>query len=73
MAAVAGNQETQATQLQLLVLHQLYKPYISGESNFLSSLVNIQAAFETIFVSSRLSHWMKSYQFPPSFPSDNCF
>ena len=32
MAAVAGSvQDTQATQLQLLVLHQLYKPYISGE------------------------------------------
>ena len=40
MAAVAG-QDTQATQLQLLVLHQLYKPYISGEFNFLFTLLQL--------------------------------
>ena len=47
MAAVAGSQDTQATQLQLLVLHQLYKPYISGEFNF-SSTLNAAAAFAAL-------------------------
>ena len=32
MAVRGGGGESQATQLQLLVLHQLYKPYVSGQT-----------------------------------------